>query len=237
MARYHLTFDIDWAPDWSVRETLAELDAFDTKATFFVTHDTPVLAEIRERGHTIGIHPNFMIGSTQGATPVEIVGNLLAFCPDAEASRAHGLHLGSVILHRVMTEFPQLKYELSTLMYRFPHVSWFDWRMSGVHFKRINYTWEDDLAFDDEELDWSRFEPWADLMIFDFHPIHISLNSHADGDYLALKESLGGSPLNLVDETRARGFESTGPGARDYLRAVLASSAESMTFEELVQCG
>ena len=37
---YHMTFDIDWAPDASIELCLDLLDRHDVKATFFATHLT-----------------------------------------------------------------------------------------------------------------------------------------------------------------------------------------------------
>ena len=48
MSRCALTFDIDWAPDWAIESCVELCTRYDVPATFFVTHDTPVLDQIRE---------------------------------------------------------------------------------------------------------------------------------------------------------------------------------------------
>ena len=58
--RFVLTFDIDWAPDFAILYCLELLDDAKCKATFFATHSTSLNQEIVNRGHDLGIHPNFL---------------------------------------------------------------------------------------------------------------------------------------------------------------------------------
>ena len=64
--RYVLTFDIDWAPDYAILNCLKLLENSGCKATFFATHNTSLNQEIINRGHNLGIHPNFLQGSSHG---------------------------------------------------------------------------------------------------------------------------------------------------------------------------
>ena len=73
---FHLTFDIDWAPDWCLEELLSILDSKKVKATFFCTHKTSINKTIEQSGHNLGIHPNFLPGSSQGKNVSEIINNL-----------------------------------------------------------------------------------------------------------------------------------------------------------------
>lgn len=233
MTSFHLTFDVDWAPDWSVREVLEMLAQYGASATFFITHDSPTIREIADAGHSVGIHPNFATNSSQGASPTDVVGNLLGLWPDARAMRTHGLQQSSLLLRDVATAFPELEYDLSILTYGFPHSGWFDWRLQGSRMRRLNYTWEDDFAFDDPHHDWRTFTPAGELSVLDFHPIHVSLNSSGPGAYEEVKAGLKGNPLwsanrSVVDDTPAKA------GTRDYLRAVLESGFRQLSFEELL---
>lgn len=229
----HLTFDIDWAPDWSVVQLLDELDRYHAQGTFFITHESDVVSEINRRGHGIGIHPNFLPNSSQGNSPLNIVDNLLKIAPNATALRTHALHQSNPLLQQIFTEFDQLKYDFSILMYKFPHLGWFDWKFGGADFKRINYNWEDDWAFYDENFDWSRFMPWSDRMIFDFHPIHLALNSCKEDLYNALKAKIGRTPLFHVTRDVANRFRSDKAGAFSYLQSILSAPVRKLTFEEI----
>ena len=51
---YHLTFDIDWAPDASIELCLDLLGRHGVKGTFFATHVTDMNREIVSRGHDLG---------------------------------------------------------------------------------------------------------------------------------------------------------------------------------------
>lgn len=233
MTRYHLTFDIDWAPDWSVREVLAILAEHERRATFFVTHASPVLAEIQAAGHEVGIHPNFLPGSTQGSDPASIVGELLRLCPGARVMRTHGLIQGSLLFRDVLRAHPGIRYDLSVLTYRARHVEWTNWHLDGTEMSRLNYTWEDDFAFSDLTFDWARFEPEGELAVLDFHPIHVSMNARDAGPYEAVKRGLAGRPLTELERDPTLKAVETRPGTRDQLLAVLRSRAQALTFEEL----
>lgn len=234
MSSYHLTFDVDWAPDWSVRETLEILREYDVRATFFITHPSETVEEIAAAGHEVGIHPNFAAGSTQGDAPVQIVESLMRVWPLARVMRTYGLHQSSRLFQQVVTAFPQLEYDLSILTQGFRHVGWFEWRMPGTRMRRMNYNWEDDVAFEHPEHEWGRFEPLGELMVLDFHPIHVSLNCHSTAPYDALKRELGARPLTEASRASAAPLRDERAGTYDYLRAVLASPARPLSFEELV---
>jgi hypothetical protein len=230
---YHLTFDVDWAPDWSVQETLEILAESGASATFFVTHASPTIGMIAAAGHEIGIHPNFQRASTQGTDPGRIVGNLLELVPDARVMRTHGLIQGSLLLSEVLRAFPQICYDLSLLTYRFAHSGWFNWRLRDAGMQRINYVWEDDFAFEDVEHDWAEYRPISSVDVLDFHPIHISLNSRTGEKYERMKDMLGNRPLTSLAVGEAENLRGTMPGTADYLRAVLASTGKALSFEEL----
>ncbi len=55
-----LTFDIDWACDGVLADTIDMVEQADICATWFVTHDTPLLNRLRKNPKfELGIHPNF----------------------------------------------------------------------------------------------------------------------------------------------------------------------------------
>lgn len=55
-----LTFDIDWAHDDVLNDTIDLVEDAGVAATWFVTHDTPVLDKLRANSKfELGIHPNF----------------------------------------------------------------------------------------------------------------------------------------------------------------------------------
>ena len=63
-ATYHgqtfLTIDIDWAPDFVILDTVELLLKYNVVATILVTHDSPLLQDLRShKNFEFGIHPNF----------------------------------------------------------------------------------------------------------------------------------------------------------------------------------
>jgi hypothetical protein len=91
-----LSIDIDWAHDEILADTIDLLDRSNVHATWFVTHDTPLLERLRANpNYELGIHPNFnglLSGDLrQGATAVEVIERLLRFVPEESLHDAkHG---------------------------------------------------------------------------------------------------------------------------------------------------
>src|SRR5258708_1040997 len=87
-----LTFDIDWASDEVLGYTLDLLEKYTICATFFVTHETPLLTRIRNNPRfEMGIHPNFNFilngDSRYGKNPAEVIDYYLKMVPDAVSVR------------------------------------------------------------------------------------------------------------------------------------------------------
>lgn len=231
---YHLTFDIDWAPDWAIADVLDVLAAHGAPATFFVTHRSEVLGEIAARGHEIGIHPNFLAGSSHGTEPRHVMESVLALAPDARVMRTHSLVQSTILFESILEDFPQIDYDLSLLTYGSPHTAWTAWHSRGRGMRRLNYNWEDDLAFDDSHQDWTRYRPVAPIDVLDFHPIHVALNSNSEDAYMLLKGRLGPGHLHEAARGDALELRERGPGTFDFLHSVLSSAARPLSFEELL---
>ena len=89
-----LTFDIDWASDDVISDVIDLLNQYNIKATFFVTHQTPVLSKIRSnKNFELAIHPNFNpILNLQGQKTVnQTFDEILEIVPEAIVSRSHSL--------------------------------------------------------------------------------------------------------------------------------------------------
>lgn len=201
MKEYHLTFDIDWAPDSSILETLNILTTNKKKASFFITHKTDLLQEIIARGHNIGIHPNFLKGSTQGKSKLNIVENLLKLAPNTTLVRTHGLYQSTQLYLELFSNFPQLKFDLSNLTYNHAFIFKTKWEYESASFERINFNWEDDFAFYDNTFDWGTLNNLHRNNILNFHPLHISLNSCSSANYLKYKDAiLTGTPIDIAIE-------------------------------------
>ncbi len=209
-----LTLDIDWAEDRVLEATMDLIDGYGVSATWFVTHDTPLLARLRESGrYELGIHPNFnpllFHGDAKfGATPEEIVARLLAVVPEAKSVRSHSMAQSSWLLN--LFARMGLTHDANTFV---PHQSgvelkpWLAW--NGL--VQVPYFWEDDLhAF--ARPDWrpDAIAAHPGLKVFDFHPIHLFVNTPTPEFYEALRPQIG-DPQALEQRRHV------GPGPRTFL--------------------
>ena len=230
---YHLTFDIDWAPDASIAICLDMLERCEVKGTFFATHRTDMNQEIVLRGHELGIHPNFLTGSTHGNNVSSIIETCLEFAPQARYIRTHSLFQSSRLLYQVFQSFPQLTTDLSLFMHRASHVQRCEWNFGGVSFQRVLYNWEDDAEFHNPDFDHATPAFFGNLTIYDFHPIHVDLNSRDHVPYEKLKESLGSKPMFQATADELKSCRNPGPGTCDFLASVVESSAQSIAIEDV----
>lgn len=231
--KFHLTFDIDWAPDFAIEEILVMLRVKNTKATFFVTPPSDIVQNILNDGHEVGLHPNFLPNSSQGGSVEEVMDYLLNIYPEATSIRMHSLVQSSPLLHRIFSTYTQLKIDLSILTYRLPLVARSQWNLEDLSFTRINYNWEGDLAFYDDSFMWDQKEFFSKSIIFDFHPIHVALNSSNNNSYGNLKKDLAGESLFQISKNQVLEFRSDSIGANDYLQFIISSSAQAVSLKEL----
>jgi hypothetical protein len=179
-----LTFDMDWAPEWMMTEILAKLSVFGIKTTVFATGPL----DIKEDDNVeVAIHPNFMNGTTQGRSVDEILDKLLGWFPGARGARTHCLYWYTNLGHALRDR--GLLYDSSVLLPFHPHLE----PVRIGTFTRIPYWWEENM-FLDTGLSLDRLEmPGFDkpgLKIFDFHPIHVYLNTGSMNDYYRVTEKL-----------------------------------------------
>ena len=221
--KYALTFDIDWAPDFAILKCLDLVEQANCKATFFATHDTPLNREIISRGHNLGIHPNFLPGSSQGSDVISIIAECLNYAPDAWCMRTHSLVQSTPLLFEIFSNFPQLKLDVSIFMHRSPFAHKVSWNFDGVSFDRLLYNWEDDAQFCYYSFEEKSELFFGDLTVFNFHPIHVFLNTSDGSEHLRLKKEASDTPLSSFDVKTVNGYINSGRGTQSYLKEVLVS--------------
>jgi hypothetical protein len=187
-----LTLDIDWAPDFVIEQVAQILIDRQVKATWFVTHQSAAVEKLRENSDLfeLGIHPNMMPGSTHGKTEDQVLSYIKSIVPDAISMRTHGLYQSGNWLMKAAKEYGVLidvSLFLPRAAYLHPHR--INWDSSSIF--RAPYFWEDDLEMFEREPIWSVADERLDvngLRIFDFHPIHVALNTASFADYERLKQ-------------------------------------------------
>lgn len=231
--KFHITLDIDWAPDSSILRCLNLLSKAKVKATFFATHHTDFNNEIILQGHELGIHPNFCSNTTHGTSVKEIIETCLEFAPNASCIRTHCLYQSSQLLYEIFSNFSQLKLDLSLLMHKGPYIQKCTWNFKGTDFQRIMYNWADDMSFYDKEPLKISSKFFGPITIYGFHPIHVHLNSSNGSEYDALKEYCVSKKLNHLSESQVRKFHNNSFGIEDFFVEILNSNNINIQLKDI----
>jgi hypothetical protein len=176
-----LTFDIDWAHDEVLNHTIEMVEKVDVCATWFITHDTPVLNRLRENPKfELGIHPNFnflLNGNTsKGKNSNEIIDEILEVVPDAKSVRSHSMTQSSKILQMFVEK--GLKYDCNHFIPAQAEIELKPWELWNGLIK-VPYYWEDDIAcIYGDPLNFDVLLNRKGIKVFDFHPIHVFLNTN-----------------------------------------------------------
>lgn len=185
--RVFLTIDIDWAIDPVIAFCLDLIDEAGVAATIFVTHDTPLLSRMRANPKIeLGLHPNFnplLDGEAVSGDARAVVENLKRIVPEARAVRSHSMTQSSRLLDLFLKlgmthDCNHFVPSYSGIELR-PYLHW-----NGL--TRVPYFWEDDVdlisARGPQILECAA---GRGLKVFDFHPIHVALNSTSIEHYEA----------------------------------------------------
>jgi len=191
-----ITLDIDWAHDEVIRYVAKLLSDNNVKATWFVTHQTPVLNELRANPlFELGIHPNYnpllLNGSAEkGNTAKDILDNVISIVPEAGSVRSHCLTQNTSLVtyyneHKISKELNMLIPIQSGIVVKpFKDCS---------HLIQLPHIWEDDvhMLYKCDYLDMlKQINEYSGLTILDFHPIHVYLNETTFQHYQEAKPNL-----------------------------------------------
>lgn len=235
-----ITFDIDWAPDFMIESTARLLRARNVKSTWFVTHRSAAVDRMRSHPECfeLGIHPNFLPSSSHGRTPLEILTHCMSLVPDAVSMRSHGLAQSTPMFEQILNQTP-IKADVSLFLPRVSGLVPFDYTWTGRTILRVPYFWEDDYEMFQKKPLW-RLEPLlsagAGLKVFNFHPVHVYLNSSDLKPYQSLKRL--SKNLAGLSEDQAEPFIQKGAGAGTLLEELLdhlSGKKESLTIKDLAE--
>ena len=212
-----ITIDVDWAHDIVLADTIDLLEKNESKATFFITHDTPLLDRLRSnKNFELGIHPNFNLlldgNDSNGRSAEEVVDRLLNIVPEAKSIRSHSMLQNSRLLDLFYEK--GLKYDCNHYIPEQTNIILKPWILWNKLI-RIPYFWEDDIycMYDNNSSVKSLFKR-KDLKVFDFHPINIFLNTE-NMDRYEKSRSFFRSPDELIK------FRYNGYGVRNYFFEIL----------------
>jgi len=208
------TSDIDWGPEAVIEDTISLFELFDVKCTFFSTHHSSALAGSNKKLFETGIHPNFnpiLKGNTDKSFD-DILDEILDIHPEALGVRTHTMLQSIPMLQKFADK--KLLYDANNFL---PYQTGLKPMKLWNGLVRIPYNWEDDVhwaygySFDDCRMNLDSDE----LIVFDFHPIHIYINTENKYRYSEAKKYYN-DPEKLLEYRN-----NEVPGTRDLFISLL----------------
>lgn len=226
-----LTSDIDWAVDPVIAEMLEIFERYNVKSTLFATHVSSQILTCDRKLFEVAIHPNFNpLLEGKGGNIDDILDALLDIYPNSRGVRTHSLCQSSRILDKFSER--NLLYDGSCLLPFSSDVKPFKLWNGMV---RIPYNWSDDMhcmygfSFDEARIDVQN----KCLNVFDFHPIHVFLNTESLDRYNTAKKYYD-DPKKLLEYRNAQKA-----GTRDLLIDLLeyikANNIKTKTMNEIAE--
>ena len=215
-----LTFDIDWACDTILSEVIDMVEAFDVAATWFVTHQTPLLDRLRANPKfELGIHPNFnklLDGDLgNGSNVIDVVDVLMNLVPEAKSVRSHSMLQSTRILD--IFKSYGIVYDCNHFIPYSADIPLKPWKLWNGMIK-TPYLWEDDVhaAYNSGNWDCRVVLEGGGLRVFDFHPVHVFLNTADINEFEKAKKYYN-------DARELMNFINTGMGTKTFLKRLLSA--------------
>ena len=177
-----ITLDMEWAIDEVLSDTIDILEKYSIPATWFVTHQTELLNRLRSNSQfELGIHPNFnflLNGDFRyGKNFKEVLSYYKKIVPEAISVRSHSLTQSSLFVKYYESE--NIIFDCNMLIPFESNIN----LQPYYHTKkliRVPHFWEDDTRhLYSDNLAVKKYLDNDCIKVFDFHPIHIFLNTDA----------------------------------------------------------
>lgn len=184
---------MDWAPDFAIDFVADLLLSSSVKATWFLTHTSPSVDKLKEHPDLfeLGLHPNFLTGSSHGETAEEVLEHCAVISDTAVSARTHGLFQSTPLLDLIVRR-TSIRIDVSLFLPHFANLYPFRYRMNGRELWRVPYLWEDDFEME-RRTPWWHLDPLIaldGLKVLDFHPMHVYLNSNQMAAYRSCAQSV-----------------------------------------------
>ena len=215
--KFFLTFDVDWAHDEILSDTLDLVEQAGVSATFFMTHETPLIERIYENKNLeMGIHPNFNFllqgDHRKGRNIGEVISKLLNVIPNCKSVRSHSITQSGPISDAFRNV--GITHESNDYIPESSGIGLKPWLAANKMIK-VPYNWADEHSFNNSNVHDLRSDVSINnLNVFDFHPIHVFLNTNQFEQYDNTR-TLHRSPNELIK------FRSEMQGTRDYLKNLI----------------
>lgn len=178
-----LTTDIDWACDEVLLDLNAALEQRGLKATWFVTHSTSVLDQLRASGYELGIHPNFnpLLSGQSPKSFEDVLDTLFRIVPEAHSVRAHSTVQSSRLTAAYVSR--GFTHESNILM-PYDQVGLVPAWRDAEGIIKVPYAWTDDVFVSSgRTVDLIAGLRLPGIFTVDFHPIHFFLNTVTMDEY------------------------------------------------------
>jgi hypothetical protein len=215
-ARFVLTGDVDWASEHCIERYIDHATSHGIVPTLFVTHRSAAIERAAAAGKVdLGIHPNFLAGSSHGATTEAILDHVFELVPEPVASRSHCFsddsHVAAALARRGITIDSNICCHLQEGLPTLNH-----W--NGV--KRLPVFFEDDVHWA-QGRDWTFADYRAafaspGLKILNFHPFLWTLNVPDAAFYAAHR-----SHIPTLTGAQADALRHRGPGSATFLDDII----------------
>jgi hypothetical protein len=214
--RFVLTGDVDWASEHCIERFIDHAASLGIVPTLFVTHRSAAIDAAAAAGKVhLGIHPNFLAGSSHGATIDEVLDFVFDLVPEPVAARSHcffdhsaiaaalaarGIGIDSNLCCHLQEGLPVLRH-------------WNGIRRLPVFFEDdVHWTQGRGWAFDDYRAAFAS----PGLKILNFHPFIWALNTPDEKYYTAHRNHI---PTLTGEQADALRF--AGPGSATFLDEII----------------
>ncbi len=177
-----LSVDVDWAHDSVLSDTIDIVVHANIKACFFITHPTKLLTRLRDNPLIeLGLHPNFdpLLNGDNKQSPQDILAEISSIVPEAKVLRSHSMTTSGRWL-RFYKELG-ITHLSNYIMYGDPQIHPFfqinDLVEAPVFFADDGLLIRRDMLMLDISTTPYFSKAWNGLQVYNFHPIHIFLNS------------------------------------------------------------
>jgi hypothetical protein len=216
--RFVLTGDVDWASDYCIETYVDHAASHGIVPTLFVTHRSAAIERLAADGRVhLGIHPNFLPGSSHGTTTEGVLDFVFDLVPHPVASRSHCFADSSAIAESLARRGVTIDSNICChLQEGLPVLR----HWNGV--ARLPVFFEDDTHWAHDGNDWN-FARYArvfaspGLKILNFHPFLWALNT-PDADFYAVNK--GHIPTLTADQAASLRYR--GPGSATFLDDIIA---------------
>jgi hypothetical protein len=219
------TSDIDWASEHAISVTFEMFQDFGVPLTFFITHESRLIRRyFQDQKVEIGIHPNFLEGSSQGTYATEIIEYLEGLYPESRCFRNHRYY--------DLNDINDLMYQKG---YRYDSNLCTDLEIVRPFFHRsgllrIPIFMEDGgYLLKRHPLDFgsrSRAFEANGLKVINVHPMHMALNSPDFGYARNLKDKLTRKEWNQLSRKDIEKLSYKGLGIRTFIGSLLEQIRE-----------